>query len=128
MESKDFSQIRHYLGKSQKQLARLLCVSTKGIQSFEGGWRQIPSYAERQLLFLLALRRSSDKSSQPCWEIRNCPDEWKQNCSAYEFNAGDFCWFISGTFCQGKCQVSWRNKIKLCRECEVFLSMIPPLI
>ena len=128
MESKEFSQIRHYLGKSQKQLARLLCVSTKAIQSFEGGWRNIPSHAERQLLFLLTLRRSLEKGNKPCWEVRNCLDEWRDNCSAWEFNAGYFCWFISGTFCQGEYQGNWKKKMELCRQCEVFLSMIPPLL
>ena len=128
MESKEFSQIRHYLGKSQKQLARLLCVSTKAIQSFEGGWRNIPSHAERQLLFLLTLRRSLEKGNKPCWEVRICLDEWRDNCSAWEFNAGYFCWFISGTFCQGEYQGNWKKKMELCRQCEVFLSMIPPLL
>ena len=128
MESKEFSQIRHYLDKSQKELARLLCVSTKAIQSFEGGWRNIPPHAERQLLFLLTLRRPLEKDSAPCWEVRNCLAEWRENCSAWEFDAGRFCWFISGTFCQGKYQGNWKEKMKLCRQCEVFRSMIPPLI
>ena len=124
MDSKEFSRVRHYLGKSQKQLAQLLCVSTKAIQSFEGGWRQIPNYTERQLLFLLALRRYSEKNSRPCWEIQNCPDKWEQNCSAYEFNAGHFCWFISGTKCEGTVQKHWNEKMKTCRNCE----MLKPLL
>ncbi len=128
MDSKEFSQIRHYLGKSQKELARLLCVSVKAIQSFEGGWRNIPAHAERQLLFLLTLKKSQEKNGASCWELRNCPEEWKENCSAREFNAGRFCWFISGTYCQGEYQDNWEEKLKLCRQCEVFRSMIPPLI
>ncbi|MFC2013250.1 helix-turn-helix domain-containing protein [Chloroflexota bacterium] len=47
MESKEFSKIRQHLGKSQNQLARLLCVSPKAIQSFEQGWRNVPPNAER---------------------------------------------------------------------------------
>jgi DNA-binding XRE family transcriptional regulator len=39
MESNEFSGIRKYLGKTQSELAGLLCVSTKAIQSFEQGWR-----------------------------------------------------------------------------------------
>ncbi|MFC2046665.1 helix-turn-helix domain-containing protein [Chloroflexota bacterium] len=120
MERKEFSKIRHYLGKSQNQLARLLCVSPKAIQSFEQGWRNIPVNAERQLLFLLSLKRSLGESTSPCWEIRNCPMEWRENCAAWEFGAGHFCWFINGTFCQGKQCESWSKKIKLCRQCEVF--------
>ena len=128
MDKKEFSLIRHYLGKTQKQLALLLCVSHKAIQSFEAGWRHIPVYAERQLLFLLSLKRATDEKAGPCWEIRNCPTEWRENCSAWEFKAGQFCWFINGTFCQGECQENWGTKINLCRQCEVYQSMIPPLI
>ena len=128
MDSKEFSRIRHYLGKKQVQLAQLLCVSPKAIQSFEQGWRDIPSYIERQILVLLSLKRAIDSSIKPCWDILNCPVEWRKNCSTWEFNAGNLCWFISGTFCHGEYQGSWKNKIGLCRQCEVFLAMIPPLI
>jgi hypothetical protein len=37
------------------------------------------------------------------------------------------CWFINGTICQGEEQKSWRNKMKMCRQCEVFQSMLPTL-
>jgi len=125
MESNEFSQIRHYLGKTQNELAQLLCVSLKAIQSFEQGWRHITASAERQLLFLLSLKRSLDENASPCWEIMNCPDKWRENCIAWEFKAGHFCWFINGTFCQGKVQESWGEKIKLCRQCEVYRSKFP---
>jgi len=128
MDNKEFSQIRRYLGKSQSQLARLLCVSPKAVQSFEQGWRNIPASAERQLLFLLSLKRYSDENTGPCWETRSCPAEWRENCTAWEFKAGYFCWFINGTFCQGEYQDNWEKKIKLCQQCEVFRSMIPHLI
>ncbi len=128
MDNKEFSKIRHYFGKTQGELARLLCVSPKAIQSFEQGWRNIPASAERQVLFLLSLKRSSDEKPKSCWEIRKCPTEWRENCTAWEFSAGYFCWFINGTFCQGKMQESWEKKIKLCRQCEVFRAMVPSLI
>ena len=125
MESNEFSQFRHYLGKSQSELARLLCLSPKAIQSFEQGWRNIPASAERQLLFLFSLKRSLDENIGPCWEIRNCPVEWREKCAAWEFKAGYFCWFINGTMCQGKVQESWGEKIILCRKCKAFQLMIP---
>jgi len=127
MNDGDFSQIRRYLGKTQNQLARLLCISPKAIQSFEQGWRNITPNTERQLLFLLSLKRSMDKGSKPCWEIRDCPAEWRENCAAWEFKAGHFCWFINGTFCQGQVQESWKKKIQLCRRCKVFRSMLPAI-
>ena len=39
MNRKELSQIRHQLGKTQMQMAHLLNVSVKSIQSFEQGWR-----------------------------------------------------------------------------------------
>jgi DNA-binding XRE family transcriptional regulator len=124
MDSKEFSSIRRSLGKTQGELAHLLCISHKSIQSFEQGWRNIPASAERQLLFLLSLKRSTDGKTDPCWEVRNCPAEWRVKCTAWEFRAGYFCWFINGTFCQGQCQEDWDKKIKLCRQCEVFRSLL----
>ncbi|MFC1990774.1 two-CW domain-containing protein [Chloroflexota bacterium] len=127
MDKKEFSQVRHYLGKTQNELARLICVSPKAIQSFEQGWRRISASAERQLLFLLSLKRAMDGTGIPCWEIRNCPMEQREKCTAWEFEAGYFCWFVNGTFCQGKMQESWSKKILLCRECEVYKSALPAI-
>ena len=127
MESKDFSLIRHYLGKTRNQLSIVLCISPKSIQSFEQGWRKIPTGVERQLLLLLSLKRIRHERGKPCWEIRNCPAEWRENCVAWEFKAGYLCWFINGTFCQGRVQENWSKKMMLCRQCDVFRSMLPTI-
>ena len=128
METQEFSQIRHYLAKTQNQLARLLCVSPKAMQSFEQGWRNIPVHIERQVLFLLAFKKSpSQKKERPCWVIRKCLMETRQNCPAWEFQVGNLCWFINGTICQGRTQESWQRKMKICRQCNVFQTMVPPL-
>ena len=125
MESKEFSNNREYLEKSQSQLARLLCISTKSIQSFEQGWRKIPVNIERQLLYLLSIKRAKEKNTKPCWEIKKCPVKWKIHCAAWELKAGYTCWFINGTSCEGKEQKDWHEKIKICRHCEVFKSILP---
>jgi DNA-binding XRE family transcriptional regulator len=125
MDKKEFSQLRQYLGKTQGQLADLLSVSSKAIESFEQGWRNIPAYIERQMLFLLFLKRASSGNEKPCWEICDCPNEWREKCSAWEFKAGHFCWFINGTYCRGLVQENWHNKMELCRRCEVFRSKLP---
>jgi DNA-binding XRE family transcriptional regulator len=127
VERNEFSIIRQYLGKSQNQLAQLLCVSPKAIQSFEQGWRSIPASAERQLLFLLASKMSKDENINPCWETQKCPVEWRKKCAAWELKAGHFCWFINGTFCQGKLQGSWGEKIEQCRQCNMLKSILPSL-
>jgi transcriptional regulator with XRE-family HTH domain len=123
MDRTEFSRLRQSLAKTQIELARLLCVSPRAIQSFEQGWRAIPASAERQLLFLMAMRKAADTASAPCWEARGCPPEWREHCAAWEYRAGRFCWFINGTFCQGKPQENWKKKIILCRQCKVFQSI-----
>ncbi len=126
MDNKEFSQIRHVLSRTQNQMARLLCVSPKAIQSFEQGWRRTPTYIEREMLLLLSLKKmSSDEIIKPCWEIKNCPSEWREKCFQWELKAVYFCWFITGTFCQGRLQENWKKKHELCQECEVYQSMIP---
>ncbi len=124
MEKSEFLTTRRYLGKTQKEMAQLLGVSSKAIQSFEQGWRSIPVHAERQALFLLALK-NLQKKDKSCWVIRKCPRKIKKNCPAWEFQVGHLCWFINGTICQGRVQESWRQKIAICRQCKVFRSMLP---
>ena len=125
MESSDFSRIRRFLGKTQLELANLLCVSPKAVQSFEQGWRKIPASAERQLLTILSLRKPGEAASKPCWEIKECPSEWRDKCVVWEFKARSLCWLLSGTCCQGVVRKKWDEKIKLCRQCEVFQLAFP---
>jgi DNA-binding XRE family transcriptional regulator len=120
MDQTEFSQIRRSLGKTQEQLARLLGTSLKAIQSFEQGWRNIPVHIERQVLFLLAMKRHRKKKNTPCWVTRTCPAKIRRNCPAWEFHGGQLCWFINGTICQGEVQKNWQDKMKICRQCEVF--------
>jgi hypothetical protein len=124
---KEFSTARQYLGKTQSQMAQLLGVSLKAIQSFEQGWRNIPVHIERQVLFLLASKKSPPQKERPCWVIRKCLMEIRQNCPAWEFQVGNLCWFINGTICQGRTQESWQKKMKICRQCKVFQTMVPSL-
>ena len=126
MNKKEFSEIRGNLGKTQNQMAQLLGASLKAIQSFEQGWRNIPVYIERQVLFLLAMKRAPKGTKKTCWGIRKCPMETRRNCPAWEFQAGHLCWFINGTICQGEVQENWHEKMKMCRQCEVLRSIFPP--
>jgi len=127
MGKKEFSEIRRSLGKTQNQMAQLLGTSLKAIQSFEQGWRNIPVHTERQVLFLRSLVKIPRRNNRLCWVIRKCPIEIRRNCPAWEFQVGHLCWFINGTICQGHVQDSWWKKMKICRQCEVFLTMLPPL-
>ena len=124
MEIREFLEIRRHLRKTQIQLAQLLGISGKSIQSFEQGWRNIPVHIERQVLFLLAMKKLHHKKSRPCWVVRRCPAGTKRRCPAWEFQIGHLCWFINGTICHGQVQVSWSRKMKICRQCEVFRTML----
>jgi DNA-binding XRE family transcriptional regulator len=119
MEKKEFADIRRLLARTQGQMAQLLGVSLKAIQSFEQGWRKIPAHVERQALFLLAKGKPHAKKPKPCWETRKCSMETRQKCPAWELRIEDLCWFINGT--------SWRKKMMICRRCAVFQALVPGL-
>jgi len=125
MKKKEFAEIRRHLEKTQSQMAQILGVSPKAVQSFEQGWRNIPVHIERQVLLILALKNHASKKDKSCWLTRRCPVETRQDCPAWQFDAGHLCWFINGTICEGSPQGSWKKKMKICRECEVYRSIMP---
>lgn len=122
MENSEFIAIRKKLNKTQKELGELLGSSLKAISSYEQGWRSIPGHIERQLLFLYS--KKIQLKDRNCWDIIKCPVEKKENCPAWEFKAGNLCWFINGTICHQKARKSWREKITLCRKCKVLKRLI----
>jgi DNA-binding XRE family transcriptional regulator len=125
MTKREFSLIRSRLGKTQAQMAQLLGISIKAVQSFEQGWRKVPVHTERQTLFLLALKGNGMKKRRPCWAVKKCTREARETCPAWELNAGQVCWLINGTICEGKPQKTWGKKMKQCRKCEVFETLFP---
>ena len=127
MEGSEFIKFRKRLGKTQQQIAELLGVSIKAVHSYEQGWRNVPGHVERQLYFLLSRLEQSGEGVRPCWVIKKCPPERKKNCPAWEFNAGKFCWFINGTICECKAQRSWKEKIRICKECVVLQDLLGDL-
>lgn len=122
MEKNEFTDIRKMLGKTQREMSELLGTSLKAISSYEQGWRNIPGHVERMLLFLVC--RKADQNGRNCWDILECPLDKKQACPAWEFNAGNLCWFITGTTCQKGVHKNWKEKIAACRECPVLKSQL----
>ena len=123
MDSETFSTIRAKIGKTQKSLAELLGVSLKAVQSYEQGWRSIPIHVERQLYFLLINQRSDDQTKRKdCWTIKKC--DRKKECPAWEFQAGHMCWFLSGTLCACTANLNWKEKMSVCRNCELLTSQL----
>jgi len=119
MENTDFLQIRKRLGKTQKELAALLGTSLKAVSSYEQGWRGIPAHVERQLFFLLSQKSGKRHNMKNCWETKRCPEKKRRQCPAWEFDAGQICWFINGTICNSTTKTSWEEKIEVCKECQV---------
>ena len=122
MDRIEFKAFRSQLNKTQKQMAQLLGVSIKAVHSYEQGWRTVPAAVERQLLFLASRLQSERKKKKACWTLKKCPPKQRNACPAKEFDAGKFCWFINGTICNGTSHGSWEEKMKICRNCEVFKS------
>ncbi len=119
MDSREFVELRKTLTKTQRQIANLLGISLKAVCSYEQGWRSIPAHVERQLLFLLSRKAQLQLENTNCWDLRNCPEEKKIKCPVWEFNAGQFCWFISGTLREGTDYKSWEKKMEICNTCEI---------
>ncbi|MGW8301740.1 MAG: helix-turn-helix domain-containing protein [Desulfobacterales bacterium] len=124
MNKKEFKKYRARLDKTQKQMAELLGTSLKAIHSYEQGWRAVPTHVERQIFFLVSRLERKSKKQKPCWLVKKCSPEQKHGCPAWEFSSGDLCWFINGTICDGTTQKNWKEKMKICRSCEIFGSIL----
>ncbi|WP_028585717.1 helix-turn-helix domain-containing protein [Desulfogranum mediterraneum] len=123
MDREKFAEARTRLGKTQKALAELLGVSLKAVQSYEQGWRSIPTHVERQLYFLLVSQRGNGASRRKdCWTIKKC--DCKKECPAWEFQAGHLCWFLSGTRCECTADKNWKEKMNICRHCDILASLL----
>ena len=62
-----------------------------------------------------------------CWEFKKCGREKNGTkekelgtCPAYTMEAGEACWLIAGTFCDGKKQGTFAEKINSCLECDFY--------
>ena len=124
LDKKEFADYRKRLDKTQREMSQLLGTSIKAVHSYEQGWRTIPPHVERQIYFLVTRMNRISGNHSPCWEKRECPSTLKQRCPAWEFQTGDLCWFINGTICEGTVHDNWREKMKSCRSCDVFLAQL----
>lgn len=50
----------------------------------------------------------------PCWDLTDCPDDKKENCSAY-IDQSKPCWELNRTICS-------REPGKTCEDCVVYMS------
>ena len=114
----DIRAVREELGYSQFELASLVGISKRAIQSYEQGWRKPSEMVERQvLLMLIAHRRGSGLGNKRCWEVNNCSPNLRHKCVSYNTRQGHLCWFFTGTMCKGKPFANWSKKIAICLNC-----------
>ena len=124
MHANEFSQLRSMLGKSRKELAVMLGVSAKAVESYEQGWRRIPVQTARMvyfLLFTLKSRRLTDAS--PCWQQRSCSHAARSDCPAWEAQEGIICWFITGKLCAAAKDTALGGD-EYCFSCRVFTAQL----
>jgi DNA-binding XRE family transcriptional regulator len=118
-------RLRDELGHSQREMAELLGVSTKAIQSYEQGWRKTPPHVEQQVLLQAILRRHPDLRKIPrCWKLNKCSLEIRRRCPSAKLKLPGFCWFITGTLCHGAPLGSWAAKRDHCLQCQVMKGLL----
>jgi len=118
-------EIRLELGLSQGDLAALLGVSKRAVQSYEQKWRRPSEMVERALmLVLLARRNGAEFSAKRCWEHKECLPEIRSRCAAYVSRQGHLCWFLTGTLCEGQTMKTWKAKWAQCIECDFCHSLL----
>ncbi len=117
--------LRTELKLSQRDMAELLGVSTKSIQSYEQGWRKVTPHIEQMLLLHAILHRGPDlKREPPCWQQTKCDPTIRSSCPAVSMSGPGFCWLVTGTYCHGERTGSWQAKRRRCLACVVLKRLI----
>lgn len=130
MDGPGFAKLRQALGKNQRELAELLGVSLKAVESYEQGWRKVPSNVERLMYYILFKLAGGEKRSQsPCWTATRCPPDRRGRCVAYLAKEGRYCWFFTGRLCAGPegtvgSGAAARGGLAGCYFCKVFTRLL----
>jgi len=136
MDGPAFAKLRSALGKSQRELAGLLGLSLKAVESYEQGWRKVPAHVERVLYYLLfKLGEDEEPKADTCWKARACPEAKRALCVAYLAKEGSFCWFFTGRLCSAARDAEGgatnpargaaaRGGLGGCYDCPVFAGML----
>jgi hypothetical protein len=101
MTQREFADFRVRLKRTQREMAELLGVSLKAVESYEQGWRRIPANIERILYFLLfKMNQKLFGRRDRCWLEKKCPAAVRANCPAWMAREGLYCWFLTGKMCR----------------------------
>ena len=118
MDFFNLKHIRSRLGLNQHDLADLLGVSIRAVQSYEQGWRTTPPKVLLSAWLLVFFQwRGRHGPPAPCWELNNCRLDAREKCFAYRHNAGDLCWFLSTQACLRTAGKTCAQRIRICHDC-----------
>ncbi|MFO7936798.1 MAG: helix-turn-helix domain-containing protein [Kiritimatiellia bacterium] len=113
--SKTVRNIRKKVGMTQSALSKALGISIRAVQSYEQGWRKVPTHIMVQMLVLAAAYHSKT-ARKPCWEIMKCHPEWLKKCPCYKTD-GKLCWLVTGG--QSAPRKGEDTDIEVCLKCPV---------
>ncbi len=117
--------MRVELNLSQSELAEMVGISKRAVQSYEQGWRKPPQMVERiMLLMLIASRNGGNLGAFCCWKHKECSPEVRGKCIAYVTQQGHLCWFLTGTMCGGQKMNNWAEKMEACRSCSFMKELL----
>ena len=111
-------RIRRSFGKTQREMADMLGISLRALQSYEQNWRTVPPSIEKLAgLLLFCSWRRENTDGVPCWEIMGCSDRMRDRCFAAQNEAGSLCWLVTGNYWRGMKLRSAEAKLEKCRSC-----------
>lgn len=123
--SEDFRRLRDRINATQQELADMLGLSTKAVQSYEQGWRNPPAPIRRLLnVVSVALGDRSGAAKKMCWQVKRCPTKTRKDCRAYRTRQGYLCWLVTGTRCNGMALRNCAEKEAACRECPFYIRFV----
>ena len=119
--SQTFRRIRNELDVTQNEMAHILGLSEKAVQSYEQGWRQPPESVQRLLNVVYVAHRMRKRGDTiTCWEVKDCLPSVRRNCTAYQTRQGHLCWLLTGTQCAGQDLHTCHAKNQACHKCKVY--------
>jgi DNA-binding transcriptional regulator YiaG len=114
-QSLTVKKIRKKVGMTQSSLSQALGISIRAVQSYEQGWREVPTHILVQLLVLAAAYHTKG-DRKTCWEIRECPPELMKTCPCCKTD-GMLCWLVTGRK-SAPC-IEGSGDLSACMECQV---------
>ena len=123
--AQEFRRVRRELNVTQGELAHILGLSAKAVQSYEQGWRRPPDSIRRLLMVVFVSHRLwTRRHTIACWEQKRCPREIRKECRAYQVRQGHLCWLVTGTKCGGIDLRDCDKKREACQKCAVYKHLV----